>query len=337
MDERGSGGPNASAVEGGPQRAAARGRRSAGLVAVVLVAVVGVAALAASISTPPAPSPAPASASAGTTPGATSSGAAIGDVASLAGGAVARLNGLETGVAPLPGSPGPEPGMRLDRVDVEVCAGTDDLFTDAAFWNGLGRDRRVHSAHLGVRTFYTLTLAPGSCQRGGVELAVPEAVELEAILLLDLELTTAARWAAAGQAVDAAPLTSAVDPTEVGVGSAVELGVGGSATVHAVELDVVPSALSEIPIGGSLVRVDAELCAGGDGLPASPRHWFIGLADQRLIPGDPDGWAAGAGSLAARACDRGVLEFAVPAGARPIGVRYAYGGQFEQARWGLGG
>jgi hypothetical protein len=37
--------------------------------------------------------------------------------------------------------------------------------------------------------------------------------------------------------------------------------------------------------------------------------------------------------LEAGECDRGFLDFVVPGHASPAGVRYAYGGQFEEARW----
>ena len=57
----------------------------------------------------------------------------VGDSARLPDGAVARINGLEPDVTLDPGLPGPEPGMRLDRVDVELCAGSTELFVDAAF------------------------------------------------------------------------------------------------------------------------------------------------------------------------------------------------------------
>jgi len=260
-------------------------------------------------------------------------GPGIGAAAPLADGAVARLNGVTADVSLEPGLPGPEAGMRLDRLDVEMCAGGADLFVDAAFWNGLGDDQRVHSAHMGVRSFFTLTMAPGSCQRGSVDLTVVEGVELVAVLLMDTSQTMVARWSAGGEPGDTVPLASDVRANATALGSQVELVVGGSATLHAVDLDAEPSARAADTRGGGLVSVDAELCAGLEPIPTSPRHWFLRLADHRLVGADPNRSTVQAGTLDAEGCSRGTIDFPLPAGSPPAGVLYAYGGQFELASW----
>jgi hypothetical protein len=256
----------------------------------------------------------------------------IGAVATLTDGAVARLNGVESGVVPDPAAP-PETGLRLDRLDVEVCAGAADLFVDAAFWNGVGADGRVHSAHMGVRRFVTLTMSPGSCQRGSVDLAVPEDTQLAGVLLMDTSQTTAARWAVQGRAPAAVPLSSPVRPGPAAVGASVDLMIGGSATVQAVGLGLSPSTGSAAP--GDFVTVEVEHCAGPEASPVSPGHWFLELEDNRLVTADADLSTLSASTLEAEACARGTIAFRIPERGLPAGVRYAYGGQFEQARWGL--
>jgi hypothetical protein len=90
-----------------------------------------------------------------------------------------------------------------------------------------------------------------------------------------------------------------------------------------------------VPPGTGLVRADAELCAGGQPIPVSPRHWFVRLADHRLVAADSESSTMQAGTIEAGVCDRGALDFEVAAGAAPAGVLYAYGGQFEAANWRL--
>ena len=248
-------------------------------------------------------------------------GLVIGDIARVPDGSVARVANVRPDVTLAPGLPAPEAGTRLVRLDVELCAGAEELFVDAAFWLGLGDDGNVHSAHMGVRDLQTVALAPGACQRGSVDLAVPDGVEVEEILLADTSHTTVARWAVDGQPGELEPLSSGAAPASAVVGSPADLVAGGFVTLHA----VTP--------GRTGVQIDGELCAGEEELVTSPRFWFVQLQDHRLVTAERDGSTMQTGTLDPRACDRGTVDFSVPDGARVVAVVHASGGIFEEARW----
>jgi len=258
----------------------------------------------------------------------------IGEIAPLPDGAVARVNGLRAGVTLPPGQPAPEPGMRLVRIDVELCAGEARLFVDSAFWLGLGEDDTVYSAHLGVRDLVTLTMAPGTCQRGTVDLAVAEGVGLRQVLLMDSTHTTVARWSAEGRPGPLQPLGSEVTPELAVIGSPTELTAGGSVTLHR----VAPAAASSDrnAIGdGVLVRIDGEVCAGQREVHAGPRNWLVQLEDHRIVVPERTGSTMPTGPVDPNTCERGTADFSVPAGAEARAVIYTDGGIFEEARWRL--
>lgn len=249
----------------------------------------------------------------------------VGTVVRVLDGSVARLNGVELDVEIPPDLPGPEAGMRIDRVDVEVCAGLEDLFVDAAFWLPLGDDDAVGSAHMGVRDLETLTLAPGACQRGLVDLALPEEVGLAGVLLVGTTRTTVASWSVDGahEAGAVEPLSSGAEPETHPVGTAVEVVTGATATLHGIT-------------GDGSVTVDAELCAGAQPELGHPRHWFLQLTDHRMVAADREGATLPAEELGPDACGRGTVAFTLPDGSEAVAVVYATGGAFETARWALG-
>jgi len=263
----------------------------------------------------------------------------VGDTTRLPDGAVARINGLEPDVTLDPGMPGPEPGMRLDRVDVEVCAGSTQLFVDAAFWLPLGDDGRVYSAHMGVRDLVTLAMAPGSCQRGTVDLALPEAVDLEAVLLADTEHTTLARWSVVDSprttVEPPSPLASETTPIRAAIGSPLTPSTGGSVTLHDVVLDATSDAAATAEPGRTIVRIDAERCAAQQ-QPASPRDWFVQLADHRLVAPEREGATMQTRDLDPQECDRGTADFLVPDDTAVAAVVYTYAGMYEEVRWVVG-
>lgn len=262
-------------------------------------------------------------------------GLVIGDVARLADGAVARVNGVRRDVSLPPGAPEPPAGMKLIRLDVELCAGERDLFVDAAFWLGLGNDEKVHSAHLGVRDLFTLTMAPGSCQRGSVDLALPDDIALKEVLLSDTTQATAARWSVDGSPGELTPLRSAVMAETIGVGAPADLVTGGSVTLHRFTGDAETS--GDGGAGGTTgIRIEVEVCAGEQAVTTSPRFWFVQLDDHRLVRAERDGSTTQSRELDPDTCEQDTAEFSVPVTARPVAVVYASGGMFEAGRWDLG-
>lgn len=259
-------------------------------------------------------------------------GLVVGDTARLLEGGLARINSLEPGVTLDPGLPTPEPGMRLDRIDVELCAGTTELFVDAAFWLALGDDGNVHSAHMGVRDLVTLTMAPGTCQRGTVDLALPDGVDIEEVLLADTDRVTAARWQVGDPPPSAPspfePLRSETAAAGHDVGSSATPSTGGTVTLH----DVVTDRNAGDP-ATTRVQIEGERCADDQPLPASPRHWFIQLADHRLVAPEQDGATMATVDLDPAACDRGTADFLVPADTTVVAVIYTYAAIYEEVRW----
>jgi hypothetical protein len=271
-------------------------------------------------------------------------GLVVGDTARLRDGGRARVRAVEADVAPWPGSPQPPEDTTLHRADVELCAGQTELFVDAAFWLGHGSDARVHSAYMGVRDLVTVTLPPGGCQRGTVEIAVADGADLDAVLLSDVEGTSAslvARWELAGAAeVDEGPLTSATEVAALGPGEAATPMTGGEAVVH--HLDVAPDP-DGAPDGATAddgttipVELDAERCAGDTPVATGPRSWLLQLDDHRLVTPERIEASFEVTELAPGGCARGTIGFVVPADAEVVAVAYTYGGSFEEARWRVG-
>jgi len=251
----------------------------------------------------------------------------IGEVAPLPGGAVARVNGVRLDVTLAPGLPPPEPGTTLVRLDVELCAGAARLRVDPAFWLGLGRDGAVYSAHSGVQGLLTFTLAPGACQRGEVDLAVDEGVNLEEVLLMGVEGTTVARWSVGGDPVPPEePLGSGLTPQTAELGPEVPLAAGGAVTLRGFD------AASD---DGPSIRLEVEVCAGESELHVSPRSWLLQLADHRLVVPDPDGSTLRTGTIEPGACEQGEMVFVQTSDADAAAVIYTADGAFEEARWSL--
>ncbi|HEX9824863.1 MAG TPA: hypothetical protein VGB51_10800 [Actinomycetota bacterium] len=251
----------------------------------------------------------------------------VGEVAPLPGGAVARVNGVRFDVTLAPGLPPPEPGTSLVRLDVELCAGAARLRVDPAFWLGLGRDGAVYSAHSGVQGLLTFTLAPGTCQRGDVDIAVDDGVGLEEVLLMGLERTTVARWSVGGDPVPPEePLDSGLTPLTVELGSEVRLAAGAAVTLRGFD----PASDD-----GPSFRLEVEVCAGESQLQVGPRSWLLQLADHRLIVPDPDGGTLRTGSVEPGGCQQGEMVFVQTSDADAVAVIYTADGAYEEARWSL--
>ncbi len=244
-------------------------------------------------------------------------GLALGETAELPDGGAARLNGLEVDAELDPSFPQPEDGFRVDRIDVEACAGSEELFVEPSLWMGLDSDGAVRSAHLGIHGLVSLTIAPGACQRGTVDLAVPEDGELREVLLADEEQKTVARWAVSGEPPERlAPLPSAVEAAEVG--TTFEMVGGDTATVTAVAT------------AGDGLEVSARVCAGEFEIPAVPRSWLLVTDDHRMLVPDDPGLSQ---PIPPQECVEITPTFSVADDAQPIAVVFAYGGAVEEGRW----
>jgi hypothetical protein len=80
------------------------------------------------------------------------------------------------------------------RLDVEVCAGDEPIPVNPLYWFGVLDDSTILEAHLGGQTLQTLELAEDQCQRGTVEVAVPEGREVAGVLFTDATVQEVARW-----------------------------------------------------------------------------------------------------------------------------------------------
>jgi hypothetical protein len=88
----------------------------------------------------------------------------------------------------------PPAGTTFTRLDVEVCAGDEPIAVNPLYWFGVLDDNTVLEAHLGGQTLQTLELAADQCERGTVEVAVPDGREVVDVLFTEPTVVEAARW-----------------------------------------------------------------------------------------------------------------------------------------------
>lgn len=273
----------------------------------------------------------------------------VGDTAPLADQAQARVRSVAADVEPTPGSPQPAPGITLYRADVELCTGAQERYVDAAFWLALDDRGVVHSPHMGVRDLVAMTMVPGTCQRGTVDLAVPEEVRLDAILLTATDREAVARWVVddaglegpdeePGASADAPqPLEPVTEPERSGsIGEQVTPLNEGTAVVHDLDDPDAPDGSDGAAATRERrVRLDVERCPAHGPVPWGARSWFVQLDDHRLVAADPGSSTLDEGELAPDTCGRGTVEVTVPAASELAAVVLTYGGAFEEARWTL--
>jgi hypothetical protein len=258
----------------------------------------------------------------------------VGDTAEIGAGSVARLRAVTPGAEPHNEFAGPADGSTITRLDVEMCAGTRPLNTNPLYWAGQDAEHRTYTPLLGAPGFQTLNLDPGGCQRGTVDLEVPDGVVVTQVVLLTAGLTEAARWSTEGTAGDLDPLTPTVEPYGVPVGTTVAVSGGAQATVHGVTVNAAPfDAFLAPPAGSSLTRLDVEVCAGGTGRPANPLYWYGVLDDHRVVSAEPGAPGFVTRELAPGTCERGTVDLAVPDGATLVAVLHTSPISDVEGRW----
>src|SRR5262249_2360438 len=142
--------------------------------------------------------------------------AGIGDVATLNDGAVARVNSVAVGVPPLDEFGTPDDGNALIRLDVEEGAANDKLSSSSLYWAVQMDDNTMSSPVFAAQGFQTITLAPGNCQRGTIDVQAPQGRNVKSVVRTDELLSEEARWPnTPGTDVKPGALSSGVTPAAV--------------------------------------------------------------------------------------------------------------------------
>lgn len=262
--------------------------------------------------------------------------AVIGAIADLGDGALARLNTVAPEAEPTNDIFTPDPGITLTRLDVEICAGDEPLAANPLYWSGQDAENRTYNAFLGSQGYTTIGLDPGACQRGTVDLEVPEGVTVTSVILLTPLMGEHARWEVSGDATPQPPLEPFHAPSAHPLAAVADLAAGATATVHAVSPEVEP--LNEFvtaPEGHSFTRVEVEVCAGDEIRPANPLYWGAQSADHRIATSELGAQGFATRDLAPGTCERGTVDVAVPDGAEMAWVMLLGPMMDVEARWGL--
>ena len=257
----------------------------------------------------------------------------VGDVIEN-GGNLARVNVVTPNAPALDEFTSPDPGTTFTRLDVEECAGSDALPTNPLYWSAQLDDNTMVDAVLGAQGFQTITLAPGGCQRGTVDVGVPAGKRVTSVVLTDAGLSEVGRWKVeAGAASPATPLR-ADDPAEAAaLGEALDA-VGGTAVAHQVTPAAPPLDEFATPDPGeTFTRLDVEVCAGSASTPVNPLYWYGQLDDNTIVSAELGAQGLQTLELAPDQCQRGTVDVAVPDGHRVVEVLFTDAGSEEAGRW----
>jgi hypothetical protein len=258
---------------------------------------------------------------------------AVGDVVEIDDGERARVNAVTPDAPPLDGSVTPEPGTSFTRLDVEQCAGDDELPTNPLYWSVQLDDGSMVEATIGAQGFETITLASGGCQRGDVVVSVPEERTVASVVLTNEILVETARWAVRPATPPETPLEPEEDPESEPLGEQVDA-LGGYAVAHAVGPGPAPGTEPlPPPAGTTLTSLDVEVCAGDEAVAVNPLYWFGVLDDSTILEAHLGGQTLQTLQLAAGQCERGSVEVAVPEGQEVAQVVFTGPTVVEVARW----
>lgn len=261
--------------------------------------------------------------------------ATVGEIIEGGGGQRSRVNAVTPNAPALNEFTSPDPGTTFTRLDVEQCAGSEQLATNPLYWSAQLDDRTMAEATLGAQGFETITLAPGGCQRGTVDVSVPQGRSVTAVVLTDATFSETGRWQVG--ASSGPPTAEALQPDEppesAPVGEQVEA-VGGRAIVHGVAPGAAPTNEFTTPDpGSSFTRLDVEVCAGDQSTPVNPLYWFGVLDDNTIASAELGAQTLQTLELAPNQCQRGTVDVVVPDGRRVVAVLFTDAGVQEAGRW----
>lgn len=257
-----------------------------------------------------------------------------GTAVDLPDGSRARLNSVTPDAEPLNTFFAPDPGFTFTRLDVELCAGPSGLSTNPLYWIGFLEDNSVADVSLGGGDFQTVTLAPGGCNRGLIDLELPEGHTVVAVVLTGGLFSEIARWDTTDSVPTGAPLDSGLEVQSEALGTSAALTGGATAVVKS----VVPNAdpLNDFfgpDTGRQFVRIEVELCAGSEALSVNPLYWLAVAEDNRMGSASLGGGTLPALSISPGNCVAGSVEIDLPADTLPAYILFTQAISDEVARW----
>jgi hypothetical protein len=244
-----------------------------------------------------------------------------------------RLNSVTPNSPPTDEFFTPDPGTTLTRLDVEGCAGTEGLYMNSIYWIGFLEDNTSVDPYILSGDLPSLTVAPGACLRGTIDLEVPDGHTVSSVVMRGSLFDEVARWSTASTNAPQSPLTAGNPITANGLAETVTLSSGATAVVRSVTPGAPPlDDFFQPAAGRQLVRVDVELCAGSSPLNVNPIWWFAAAADNRM------GSYTFASTLpsidiAAGECAAGLVEIDMPADAIVSTIVLSDNTFTETARW----
>ena len=277
--------------------------------------------------------PAP-TATAPTTPPPAPANAVIGDTIQIGNGALARVNSVTANAVPLDELSTPEPGSTLTRIAVELCAGSKPLSVNPLHWGAPLDDNTMADVALGGQTLETLTVAPGRCTGGTVDVTVPDGRAVASVVLRNTLLSETGRWSTAS----ANPVTSPLTPTSPAAsavsGEVASLADGATAVVRSFTSNAAPRNQFSTPDpGDQFVEIDVELCAGSVPLSVNPLHWLLSDAGNTTYGAELGGQTLTTIELAPGSCTAGIVVFDVPEDSAPAYAILTAGLFGEVGRW----
>ena len=259
----------------------------------------------------------------------------IGDIGDMGNDHVGRVNAITADVSALNEFVTVPAGMTITRADVEVCAGSRELNVNPLYWNAQDAENRSLDVLLGGQEWPTITLAAGGCVSGTIDFQVPEGATVGSVFITGAAFQEQARWQNTGTSTtDVEPLTPFAPPAAVAIGSTVDLAAGASATLFSIETDTAPASdFVTIDAGSTVMRIDVEVCAGDTPLDVNPLYW-VGVGDRHTTTDALLGAQQyDTLELAAGQCQRGTIDFEIPAGETPAYALLTNAGFDEIARW----
>ncbi len=259
----------------------------------------------------------------------------IRDIGDMGNDHVGRVNAITADVSALNEFVTVPAGMTITRADIEVCAGSRELNVNPLYWNAQDTENRSLDVLLGGQQWPTITLAAGGCVSGTIDFQVPEGASVGSVFITGAAFQEQARWQNEGENLtDVEPLVPFAPPAAVAAGTTVDLTAGATATLYSVETDTAPASdFVTIAPGATVMRIDVEVCAGDSSLNVNPLYW-VGVGDRHATADALLGAQQyDTLELAAGQCQRGTIDFEIPAGEAPAYALLTNTGFDEVARW----
>lgn len=118
----------------------------------------------------------------------------VGTAVELGEGATAVVRSVTADATPVSDDRSAPAGYQLVELDVEVCAGTDELRVSPRHWLVTAQDHYTGGGDFATGTLPPLDVAPGQCVAGTVQVSIPESSTPGWVVLTGELFDEEARW-----------------------------------------------------------------------------------------------------------------------------------------------